>query len=223
MKDNFVHVCFIIDESGSMFTSVNDVKGGIKSVINEQKQVKDGKCSISLYRFGTEVTKDFIGKDINDVGDIKYVPQGLTAMNDGIGMAIDSIGKWLSDMDESERPYKNMIIIMTDGQENNSKEYTLKQIKEKIKEQTEKYSWEFVYMGADITSTKDADELGIKRRAYFDRKNINETYSAVNELTRGYRLAKSSAEACATMDSFNNTLLEITKKYEKDKGIKMQA
>lgn len=219
MKDNFVHVCFIIDESGSMHSSVEDVKGGIKSVIEEQKKVKDGQCSISLFRFGTEVTKDFIGTDINDLKDIEYNPNGLTAMNDGIGIAIDSIGKWLSDMEEKDRPYKNIIVIMTDGCENNSKEYTLKRVKEMIDEQTNKYNWKFVYMGANITSQKDANELGIDTRVYFDKKDITKTYNSLNIMTSGLRCAKSLSEARATMDFYDCALNDITEDYKKKKNI----
>ena len=51
MKEKFIHVCFVIDESGSMSGSENDVVGGFKKVIDEQKAVKEGTCAISLYKF----------------------------------------------------------------------------------------------------------------------------------------------------------------------------
>ena len=47
MKDNFIHVCFIIDSSGSMWQSTDDVIGGFNRTIKEQKDVKNGKCSVS--------------------------------------------------------------------------------------------------------------------------------------------------------------------------------
>ena len=137
MKENFIHVCFVIDESGSMCGSQSDVIGGFKRVIDEQKAIKDGTCSVSLFKFEDEVTEVYRGKDVNDVeylDEHTYKPGGCTAMNDGIGTAIDRIGKWLDGMKEEDKPEKNLIVIMTDGMENASKEYTGKQVRDMIKQ-----------------------------------------------------------------------------------------
>ena len=142
--ENFINLVFIIDESGSMSSSVNDVIGGFNSVIEKQKEIKDGKCTVSLYRFSSNVTKEFVGKDINEIPKFEYYPCGMTALYDGTGTAIDEIGKWLSEMKEEDRPSKTMVVIMTDGEENNSHEYSASKVKEMIKHQEEKYSWEFV-------------------------------------------------------------------------------
>ena len=162
-KGNFIHLVFVIDESGSMYPSVSDVVNGFKQMIDEQKKVKEGKCSVSLYTFADSWKEVYLGKDVSEIDDIQYHPNGLTAMNDGIGVAIDRVGKWLSDMDEKDRPSKNLVIIMTDGEENNSKEYSLDRVKEMIKHQTEKYSWDFMYIGTDITTKKDANRLGVTK------------------------------------------------------------
>ena len=66
-KPNFIHVCFIIDESGSMYGSESDIIGGFNKTIEEQKSVKDGQCSVSFFSFDTNVRERFIGKDVNDV------------------------------------------------------------------------------------------------------------------------------------------------------------
>lgn len=188
MKENYIHVCFIIDESGSMHGSEDDVIKGFQKVIDEQKAIKEGTCSVSFYKFSNRVTRLFIGKDISEVNPLKlgnwedswsrfvdkvkevdpyvYYPGGMTAMYDGIGTAIDEIGKWLSDMPESERPSKNLIVIMTDGAENSSREYTGAQIKAAIKRQEDEYNWSFLYMGTDITTTENADKIGIKNQIY---------------------------------------------------------
>ena len=141
MKENFIHVCFIIDESGSMSGTESDIIGGFKKVIDEQKANKDGKCAVSLYNSASEASKIYIGKDVNDVDYLdekSYRPGGCTAMNDAIGTAIDEIGKWLDAMDEAEKPEKNLIVIMTDGEENASVEYSFNKVKEMIKHQEEK-------------------------------------------------------------------------------------
>lgn len=222
-KEGYIHVCFIIDESGSMYYSTNDVIGGFKSTIEEQKKEKEGKCTVSLFKFNNDVNEVYLGKDVSEINEIDYTAHGCTAMNDGIGTAIDKVGKWLSDMKEEDRPSKNLIIIMTDGQENASKEYSFDRIKEMIKHQEEKYNWTFMYMGTDITSMEDVKKLGIKMSAFSSRKDYASNYTVVNEATKLYRSLKCDvASAAATMDAFLSTEADaMTTKYEAENNIKL--
>lgn len=234
MKSNLIHVCFILDESGSMNSSVQDVIGGFKSVIDKQKEIKDGECLVSLYKFSTYAKKYFIGKNVNDVDYLEvgepggndekhYYPNGLTAMNDGIGMAIDEIGEWLDAMPEDEKPEKNMIVVMTDGYENNSKDYTIDKVREMIKHQQEKYSWEFIYMGTDITNTEQARNLGFSssNSAYSTRSKLTKNYDLVNTVLSCYRTTDGdfqlkSAAASSALQAEVNALNE---EYKNDTGI----
>lgn len=219
MKSNLLHICFVLDESGSMYNSVDDVIGGFQKLIDEQKAEKDGECIISLYRFSDEVKKDYIGKPVNEVPKLTYSPGGCTAMNDGVGTAIDEIGRWLSDMDESERPSKNMIVIMTDGQENASREYTFDSVKAKIQHQEEKYSWTFVYMGTNLKDLKDANRLGIKMRSVSGSRNIVANYSHIDTYAKALRKSTSAASV-ATADAFLATkLCEDIAKYQAENNI----
>lgn len=219
MKNNLLHICFVLDESGSMYRSTSDVVGGFKKLVEEQKQVDVGECIVSVYRFASKVTKDFIGKPVAEIENLSYDPNGSTAMNDGIGTAIDEIGKWLSDMDESQRPSKNMIVIMTDGEENSSKSYTLNKVKDMIKHQEEKYNWSFVYMGTDLNSLKDADSLGINFKSVSSRSNVVNNYSHISSYSTAYRNASSSIEELAASIAFNSVLEEDTKKYSSKTAI----
>lgn len=193
MKAGFIHVCFVLDKSGSMWGSESDVKGGFASVIKEQKALTDGSCSVSLFEFDGKVNEVYIGKDVNEIDEtnLDYSPGGSTAMNDGICTAIDTIGKWLSDMPEDERPEKNLIVIMTDGEENSSKEFKIEQVKEKIKHQTEKYNWSFVYMGTDITDKTYANTIFEGATgcvsSFTSRDNHMANYSVINNASKCYR------------------------------------
>lgn len=226
MRNDYIHITMVIDKSGSMYQSRQDVVGGVQKIIDEQKSNKNGKCTISLYTFNDKVNEVFVGKDVNNVEDFKYSPDGMTAMNDGLGVAIDNTGKWLAAMNEEDRPGKVMVAVFTDGMENYSREYTLKQVQDKIKEQTEKYSWEFVYLGTDITTTKAADDLGFKFKTYSSRKKLGKNYDIINTVTSCYR---SMAATGATMDSLNETFslamdAETTKNtadFEKEIGKKI--
>lgn len=223
MKDNYIHVCFIVDQSGSMHNSVEDVKGGFKRIIEEQKAIKDGECSVSLYTFNNKVEEVYIGKPVYEIEDIEYTPGGCTAMNDGIGTAIDNIGKWLANMTEEERPSKNLIVIMTDGYENASREYTLQDVKDRIKHQEEKYNWTFMFLGADVTSTKDADNLDVKTRSFTTKANMYKNYDMINTATKLYRTTF-ACSAAATMDSYiEETSAKLTEEYEKEIGNKVSC
>ena len=219
MKSNLLHICFVLDESGSMYNSVDDVIGGFQKLIDEQKGEKNGECIISLYRFSDTVKKDYIGKPVNEVPKLNYSPGGCTAMNDGVGTAIDEIGKWLSDMDESERPSKNMIVIMTDGQENASKEYNFDTVKAKIKHQEEKYSWTFVYMGTNLQDLKDANRLGIKMRSVSGSRNIAANYSHIDTYAKALRSSTNAASVAAADAFLTRQLCEDTTRYQVENNI----
>lgn len=219
MKPNFIHVCFIIDKSGSMWSSASDVQGGVASTIRKQKETNVGQCAISMYTFNDYPHKEFIGKDINEISEhIDYFPNGMTAMYDGIGTAIKDIGKWLNDMPEEERPSKNLIVIMTDGMENASKEYTGKMVKDMIKEQTEKYSWEFMYLGTDVTTTKDADELEIKMRGFTSRDTYSKSYEIINKATTCYRVSGDSQELSRGLSA---SLNDLSEEYNASTGLNL--
>ena len=219
MKSNLLHICFILDESGSMYSSTSDVIGGFQKLVDEQKNVDCGECIVSVYRFSDEVHQDYLGKPVEELPQLKYSPGGCTAMNDGIGTAIDEIGKWLCAMDESQRPSKNIIVIMTDGKENASKEYDFDVVKGKIKHQEEKYSWTFVYMGTNLQDLKDANRLGIKMRSVSGSRNIAANYSHIDTYAKALRSSTNAASVAAADVLLTRQLCEDTTRYQVENNI----
>jgi hypothetical protein len=107
---------------------------------------------------------------------------------------------------------------MTDGEENVSREYTLKQVQEMIKHQTEKYDWTFVYMGMDISNAKAADDLGIKGRSFSTKmgSHMYKNYSNISEAATVYRCCADSLDASNCMATVLNASLDaMTEEYEK--------
>ena len=214
-KANYINLVFVIDKSGSMSGSEGDVVGGFKTTIEEQKKVKDGKCTVSLFTFSTNVDVNFIGRDVSEVNEIDYKTSGLTAMNDGIGIAIDKIGEWLNGMKEEDKPSQTMFVIMTDGYENASKEYSLEKVKEMIKHQEEKYNWTFVYMGSDLTNAQDANSLGITTRAFAKKSAYLGNYDIINASISAYRCTCGDAgeKGLAFATSLSESCENATKEY----------
>ena len=220
MKANFIHVCFVVDSSGSMALSIDDVKGGFKKIIEEQKANTEGECAVSYFDFNSKVTEVYRGKNVKDINsELEYTPFGMTALMDGVGIAIDTIGKWLNSMPEDEKPEQNLIVIITDGKENFSKEYSASRVREMIKHQQDKYSWNFVFLGADLTNIKDAIDLGIKTRGITTKASLDKSYDIVNYALSLYRningtkeqkLATMDAYLCSSVDTMNDDYQKVT-------------
>jgi len=54
-----------------------------------------------------------------------------------------------------------MFVIITDGEENASREYSADKIKAQIERQKAKYGWEFIFLGANIDAVQTAGRFGI--------------------------------------------------------------
>ena len=164
MNPNKTSITIILDKSGSMQVARTDTIGGFNSFIEEQKKLP-GECEISLIQFSDESIFTYKSKNIKDLiqglAQSDYVPNGNTALLDAIGNAIIEKGKELSSLNEEDRPSKVMFVIITDGQENASMEYTDIKIKEMIEHQKNVYSWDFTFLGANIDTFATSSSLGI--------------------------------------------------------------
>lgn len=223
MKENYVHVTFVIDASGSMTGTEADVIGGFKKVVDEQRENKEGSCSVSYYKFNGKVDEVYVGKNVEDVEyiDDKYNPNGMTALFDGVGVAIDNTGKWLSDMNEEDRPEKVLVVVMTDGGENSSVEYSAARVREMIKEQEDKYNWSFVYMGSDITDASDANTLGFSTRAFASKSSYIKNYDMINASLSAFRYCAGTAEQknAAFLNTISESCENATKEYANENNL----
>lgn len=163
MKENLTQIVFILDRSGSMEDLTDDTIGGFNSFIVEQKK-QEGEAILTTVLFDDkyEVLHDAVSiKDVKLLTSKDYFARGSTALLDAVGMTISRVGQKLSDMKEEARPSKVIVVITTDGMENNSHEFSKQQIQAMIEHQTNKYSWQFLFLGANIDSVSTAQNLGI--------------------------------------------------------------
>lgn len=163
-KKETTEIVFILDKSGSMHGIKNDAIGGFNAFLEEQKKADgDTKMTVILFDHNIDVLVD--GEDINKVAelnDVTYKPIGGTALLDAIGMGIDSLNKRISEMSPDEQPSKFIFAIMTDGEENSSRQYGSKQIKNKIQNMTNQKEYQFIFLGANIDAVETAGNLGIR-------------------------------------------------------------
>ena len=194
--NGITELVFILDRSGSMQGLESDSAGGFNSVINEQKK-KDGRVWVSTVLFNdhSKVLHDRV--DINGIEPMKtedYIVGGCTALLDALGDAIHHIGNVHKYARKEDVPENTIFVIMTDGMENASRRYSARDIKEKISRQTEKYGWEFLFLGANIDAVGTAASYGID--AYHsvtfecDREGIARNYAGLNEAVGSIRAEK---------------------------------
>lgn len=199
--NNSCEIALILDRSGSMESIKTDTIGGFNKFLDSQKRV-DGKCRISLYQFDDRYDVVYENKDIQDaplLDDKTFVPRGWTALLDAIGRTVNDLGSRLNKLPEKERPQKVMVVIMTDGAENTSKEFSREKIFEMIKHQTDKYSWNFIFLGAnqDAIATAQSYGIGANSTLTYAASSVG-TKSAFNSLST----AMSGARCASTKMAF---------------------
>ena len=222
MKKNLTEMVFILDRSGSMQSLTDDTIGGFNSMVEKQKK-EDGEAYITTVLFDDyyEVLHDHIDiQKIKPITNKEYYARGCTALLDAVGKTINSVGSRLSGTPEDERPDNVIFVITTDGFENASKEFTKSIIREMIEHQQDKYSWTFIFLGANMDAVGEAASLGINTdfaRTYTaDTWGTQSVYNSVSAAMTCARAVSSHAEGNATIakgtasyDAMINALNEV--------------
>lgn len=164
MNADYTDITIILDRSGSMEIRKADTEGGLANFIEQQKQVP-GKVTLSLIQFDEQYEVVYSGQPINDVGPHKFEPRGSTALLDAVGKTIVNTGERFSALPEADRPGLVVFVIITDGQENASREYNKAQVQKMVQEQTDVYKWQFTFMGADQDAWLNAQSVGMQNAA----------------------------------------------------------
>lgn len=162
MKDNFTRIAVVLDRSGSMASVREATIAGFNEFVREQQRLP-GEAWLSLLQFDDQF-ETVIDCQIADVPLLTaqtFVPRGSTALLDAQGRTIVGLGAELLSLPENERASKVIVVTITDGDENASKEFSHAQIVQMIGEQREKYGWEFTYIGANQDAVKVAVSLGM--------------------------------------------------------------
>jgi uncharacterized protein YegL len=167
MNQDLTEIVFILDRSGSMGGLENDPIGGFNGFV--KKQAEMGQTSLTTVLFDDRYEILHNGVDARNVTltDREYFTRGSTALLDAVGKTINDVGRRLNETAEEKRPGKVIFVITTDGLENASREFSYGEVKRMITHQTEKYGWEFVFMGANIDVAEEGDKLGIKANQSF--------------------------------------------------------
>jgi uncharacterized protein YegL len=173
---------FILDRSGSMSGLESDTIGGFNSMIDKQRNDGDALVSTILFSNDVEILHDRV--DLEKVGKLtseEYFVTGSTALLDAVGETIERI-KRIQKSSGDSIPDTTLFVIVTDGQENSSREYSYKKVKDLIEKQ-KKEGWDFLFLGANIDVAAEGEKIGICREntvAYCcDSAGISDMYKTV--------------------------------------------
>ncbi|MBS5719004.1 MAG: VWA domain-containing protein, partial [Megasphaera micronuciformis] len=186
-RPNHLELVMVIDQSGSMSGLEDDTIGGFNSMISKQKK-DDVDANVTAVVFSdnakTIYDRERLG-NVREMTDKEYTPGGMTALMDAIGTTITKVEKYDG---INEKNNKVLFVIITDGQENDSKEYTKDTIKRMISDKQERDGWEFVFLGANIDAASEAKSIGVKAENAAKYKNtdagVRANYAAVADLAK---------------------------------------
>jgi hypothetical protein len=189
-----VLVNVILDKSGSMSTKVQDVIGGFNLYLDELGKEQAVDYGFSLTLFDTVVEMKYKGVPLASVAkldDSSYRPSGNTALFDAVGNTVQTVS--------TEGFDKIITVIMTDGEENSSREWTLHAIRELIKSKEAAGNWTFVFLGANLDAFAQGTNLGVSvaNSVRYDPANYRGVYASLAKSTNVF-----SADAAKTAVGF---------------------
>ena len=188
MNKDKTDITLVVDRSGSMESIKEDAEGGVNAFIREQAD-ETGEAFLTLVQFDTEYEFVHQGVPIGQVPKYTLEPRGSTALLDAVGRAILETGQRLAKMLEADRPSLVIFVVMTDGQENSSTEFTKAKIKSMIEHQQKSYNWHFTFLGANQDAFDEAEQMGIAATgaANFAADKVELAFGATNAKVKRMR------------------------------------
>ena len=190
-----MELVFILDRSGSMSGLELDTIGGFNSVLEKQRKNKTGQINVTTALFDNEyelLHNKIPIQEVKPLTEKEYFVRGSTALLDAIGKTISQVKAEQNKLNAKEKSGKVLFVIITDGMENASKEYTINTVKKLISEQKENENWEFLFLGANIDAIKTAESFGIEksRAAQYKSDSIGtqNNYKSINNAVEEFRL-----------------------------------
>ena len=158
-ENTSTHLIVIVDRSGSMSSIRDDMVGGLQEFLDRQRELP-GELTIDWVQFDN--TAEFVhrGAAAADVT-VALEPRGGTALYDAIGLALNDFTARYDAMAANARPANVQVVIVTDGEENSSSEYSTETVRGLIGTNSAR-GFEFVYLGANQDAVLVARDIGIR-------------------------------------------------------------
>ena len=190
MTEKSSEIIFLIDRSGSMNVCEEDTIGGYNSFLDIQRR-EEGRAYVTTVLFDNHYEVLCEHADISEavyLSGKEYYARGTTALLDAIGLTISRV----SQRQKAENGNaKTLMVIITDGQDNVSRVYSVKDIYEMIHEQQDHNGWQFIFLGADMESIRTARSIGISpaQTGSFTKANegVRQKFSGISRTVSHFR------------------------------------
>lgn len=155
---NYTHLLVITDRSGSMISCATEMINALNTYFDEQAQL-DGKCLVDYVQFDNTYERVFSDTPVADARAV-LDPRGSTALLDAMGRGVVEFGTKLAGLDEDKRPGTVIVVVITDGYENASQEWTAKKVRELVTKQRDEFNWTFTFLGANLDAVAVGAQYG---------------------------------------------------------------
>ena len=190
MKNEQCEIVMVLDESGSMSACKSATISGVNEFLMNQKRIK-GDANVTLVKFSDYYTVINDAVPLNQVtylGESNYTPSYTTSLLDAVGITINSISNRLANMPDENWPQKVIFVVITDGYENTSKEFSRKQVFEMVSYQKLTHNWEFIFLGADIDSW--GEKIGIVFNVNIQKNDLKRSFKGLSHHVLNCRMNK---------------------------------
>ncbi|MFC6198108.1 VWA domain-containing protein [Ponticaulis profundi] len=179
----------LLDRTGSMNSIWEEALGSVNAYAASVVEPDDGpqvNNTLTLAVFDAqeglqfeELRKNVKGEAWSDITTDEVSPRGMTPLFDAIGKIIATA--------ETDAPEKAVIVIMTDGKENASREFTKASARAAL-DRAEKKGWQVVFLGAEFANFADADAVGVSgsKQMAVSRDQLGVTMENLAKKNRGY-------------------------------------
>ena len=170
----------IVDKSGSMSDCIEQTITGFNEQVSKVRELRqqypEQELTIGLTTFNGEVFEHFYQshpESIHLLTPATYVPNGSTALLDAIGQSTLHIEQLLQHQPKNSE-VTVVMVILTDGEENASRRYTLKDISTTISRLQETGKWTFSFIGATLDAVEVAASMSIRKQNsfVFEKENM---------------------------------------------------
>lgn len=194
---NYTHILGVVDRSGSMHSCATEMRNALNSFFRDQAQ-EDGKCLVDYVQFDHKYELVFEDREVASAEAVLQ-PSGSTALLDAVGRAVTELGEKLAALPEDERPGLVQVVVVTDGYENASQEWNVEKVRDLIKQQEEKYNWDFVFLGANMDAQQVGQSFGFNpgKSLTYDTANTGAMSASLSGYTIGTRSAVRSGHGAA--------------------------
>lgn len=200
-----VHI--VLDRSGSMGNVRDDTIGAFNTYVQDlAKTSPDSKLSLTIFdNMSIDTIIDHVA-----IGEVKplnreiYVPRGGTPLYDAIGLVVAKL--------DTAKGKNKALVIMTDGQENASREHSKESIRKLIEARQKEANWLVIFLGADQDAFAEGAKFGTQHGSTMQMKKsgkgLRSSFAAASASTARYAASGGDLKMAAFTDAERKDALD---------------